>query len=339
MRECEYRPCAVTEQLVELYYDNVASLIAQGAPAVDMSGEHPDFYRLDSPDESTSPLSYMVSKDEGIVDMSSGSASIKPTPKIESMAGMIRAYFDTLAFQFRVIDEAEARLNHHTGLSFNTIGLFTPDENALSDVFAALLDPNGAHGQRDAFLSAFLDVLDFDIPPKDRALCRVTREESTANIENTMRRVDIVLHLGRYAVGIENKPWTWEQDRQLQAYHDHLHANYGNNTYLVFMPGDGRRPETLEDPTLNRLMESRRVSILSYRPALAGDGFTDPNCAIPFFQLTDWLERCVKACEAPKVRYFIQDLLAYVQTTFPSDSSFLQEDDDLIAQEQDEDQS
>lgn len=267
-----------------------------------------------------------------------GAASLEPSPPIEAhVAGAIKTYFDTLAFQFQIVAEAEKRLNYHTGLSFNTIGLFAPDENTLSDIFAALLDPDGAHGQRDAFLAAFLDVLDFAVPPADRAHCRVTREESTANIDNTMRRVDIVLHLGRYVVGIENKPWTWEQDRQLQAYHDHLYAHYGDNTYLVFMPGDGRRPETLDDPTLNRLIEGGRVSILSYRPALAGDNSAEPNCAIPFFQLTDWLERCVKACEAPKVRYFIQDLLAYVQTTFPSDSSFPQEDDGLPAQEQGED--
>lgn len=275
------------------------------------------------------------SSEIGDTSIPSEGASLKDSPALEAqLAGLIKSYFETLAFQFRIVAEAQDRLNHHTGLSFNTIGLFAPDENTLSDIFAALLDPKGKHGQRDAFLIAFLDILGIAIPAADRTLCRVTREESTANIDTTMRRVDIVLHLGRYAMGIENKPWTCEQDRQLQAYHDHLQANYGDNTYLVFMPGDGRRPETLEDPTLNRLVEGGRVSILSYRPALAGDGSTEPNSAIPFYQLTDWLERCVKACEAPKVRYFIQDLLAYVQTTFPADSFFSKEDDGLPAQEQ-----
>jgi len=90
-----------------------------------------------------------------------------------------------------------AEFNRLNGTSFNPLSRLKIDETMHSRILGDLLNPNGTHGQRNMFLSPFLENL--GIPESTGELWHVTVETG---------RVDILIwrnHPEKSAVIIENK--------------------------------------------------------------------------------------------------------------------------------------
>ena len=106
-------------------------------------------------------------------------------------------------------------------------------------------------------------------------------------------------------IGIENKPWAGEQPDQVSDYLKYLLTRAGPRTdpdaWLVYLSGDGKRPETLPKESDKRM----RCPTLPYRGAERGS----PS-------LENWVEKCRAECEAERVRWFLTDLLEYIRKWF-----------------------
>lgn len=202
-----------------------------------------------------------------------------------------------------LVEEAavrQAELDRVEAGPFNLIELINPDENGLSDLLGRLLDPQGGHGQGSSFLRLFLQRLDVALRPHDLALAevRVHREAPTYTLSTYRRRIDLLIESEGLILGIENKVDAGEQIEQVRDYLDHLvrrTRRAGQRAVLVFLTPNGHRPASLTAQEATAEAVSGRLRCWSYR--------TD---------LRAWLEACRAACQAPKVRHFLGDLVTYI---------------------------
>jgi len=206
-------------------------------------------------------------------------------------------YYSDLRFRLTNFAAAKKKLDIYLSSEFNVLNVINPNENKLSDIISDLLDSSGTHGQGDLFLRLFLST----IGQSDRYISRyrVVREDPTTHISNSSRRIDITLDFGNYGIGVENKPWALDQEDQVKDYVYHLDKKYKGNFALVYIPGDGSNPTSIEESLLKSLIDQGKFYILPY-----------PG------QLVMWLHSCVKECESDKYRWFLKDLMKYIDTNF-----------------------
>ncbi len=183
--------------------------------------------------------------------------------------------------------------------AFNVFPYIRPDENGLSDIFADLCDPVGSHGQGVVFLDLFLRAAGIDLPAATLAYARVRREAGTSYLD-ALRRIDFTLEFGRFAVGVENKPWAGDQPDQVPDYLLHLSRQYGEGNYaLIYLSGDGGEPASLPDADRIERARARQLVTLPFVPGLTG-----------------WVADCLNACAADRVRAFLHDLHRFIQSEF-----------------------
>jgi hypothetical protein len=145
------------------------------------------------------------------------------------------------------------------------------DENLLSDIIADLLDPRGPHGQGTLFLEQFFRAAGVDLGvPLEGA--RVRREVTTTFLAQS-RRIDVTVEVGRFGIGVENKPWAGDLPEQVADYVRDLAGKYGEGRYfMVYLSGGGRHPSSLPEPERDRLQEQGRFRTLPYAGAGACGG-------------------------------------------------------------------
>lgn len=215
-------------------------------------------------------------------------------------------FLRNMQFRLNILDETRKEMNIYLARDFSVFKYIAPGENLISEIFADLLNPNGPHGQGVLFLQKFIEIVN---PPTDQQILigenvSVICEKATETISNSQRRIDIVLKFepSRFWVGIENKPWAMDQDKQLSHYSDYLRIKTQNNFILVYLSGSGAGPseKSIEPEKLSGLKNENRFVTLSYRN-----------------QLSDWLRSCREKCEAERIRFFIQDFIDYIERNFP----------------------
>lgn len=220
------------------------------------------------------------------------------------------AFFSALGVAVDIAERAQAELDRRAATRFSIFDYIGVYETDLSRVFGGLLDPSGNHGQGNRFLRLFLDQVHCGLrdarserfPNSDFAACRVHLEHPTAK----GGRIDIVLELpGNRWIGIENKPWAVEQEKQVENYLADLRGRTSSGrsaeAWLVYLSGDGSDSETLPDEDEER---ARCVTM----------GYRESAPDVP--SVEKWLRGCVQECEAERVRWFLTDLLEYVRRSF-----------------------
>lgn len=235
-----------------------------------------------------------------VIRFFAGVSSLLPAPPSTVVAPQDLEAFLTAAGEVIVRAEARQRIEDRTQASrFNVFGLIEPDENKLSDIIADLLDPEGAHGQGVLFLRKFLEKLGLH---QSSPTCRrvvVQREAPTHGIKLFRRRLDVMVDADAMVV-IENKVDSAEQTDQVKDYLDHLAyctKDNGRRGVLVYLTPNGRQPESLSAQNLQEQVERGRLACWSYQA-----------------ELRQWLESCRRACEAEKIRHFLADFIAYIET-------------------------
>jgi hypothetical protein len=205
-------------------------------------------------------------------------------------------------FFFDIKHKVELQQRRHDrqwATSFNVFDFIEPDENKLSDVLAWLLDPRESHGQGDLFLRLLFKQLGLGADAKLTMNAMVQREAPTFGIEKYRRRMDVLVEAGEWLV-IENKVDSPEQQEQVKDYLEHLHRCTRNRpiqSTLIYLTPDGRWPESLRPAALKKYEESGRLHCWNYQ-----------------VELRSWLKDCRRDCEAQKIRIFLTDFIAYIES-------------------------
>ena len=219
----------------------------------------------------------------------------------------LTSFFSGLGPAIDIARRAQKEMDRRAATKFSIFDYFRVQETDLSRIFADLLDPSGSHGQGDRFLSLFLtlfleETLPEYSPPRTLTNTKMVHLEYSTH---ERRKIDIVLEMAdNHWIGIENKPWAEEQERQVEAYIEYLQGKIKKNgtAWILYLSGNGRDPQTL--PNNTKLRECCRT--VPYRKNSTGNS------------LENWIEQCWRECEAEQVRWFLKNLLEYIQREFES---------------------
>ncbi len=204
------------------------------------------------------------------------------------------------------VKETRSRMDRVAATRFSVFSYFRQNENILSGIFADLLRADGSHGQGATFLELFLEGLDANrshgarYRPAQEYEVREGCLVETEHVIPGQRRIDIVVRLGEHSqqwLAIENKPWAGEQEDQLGAYAAYVHDR-DPDACIVYMSGDGSESETIRAETRGHYLT------MPYRDPGHGPS------------VESWIRQCSQRCEADRVRWFLTDMLSYVQRAF-----------------------
>ena len=205
---------------------------------------------------------------------------------------------------------------------FSIFNFVRRDENALSYIIANLLDPMGEHEQGSVFIELFTDFLILkmgDKPNENLKLigenhksAKCVTESTTGQIVNSQRRIDIVIDFGNFGIGIENKPWAFDQKDQLSDYSKELEKRYHENFLLIYLTGsDWEVSEyTIQKEELKTLKSKSRFIQITYQ------------------ELKEWIIDCEAKCQADRVRNFLRDFADYCDIQFGN--GIIMSDENLI---------
>ena len=199
--------------------------------------------------------------------------------------------------------DKKRHLDHLFSTDFNVFKVFSCHEKNLSAVIANLLNPSGSHGKGRIFLDAFLTRIErYDLLTQEPRA--VTCEAPTDCIENSNRRIDILVAFENFGLGIENKKTDdGDQEQQIKDYIEHLKKKYKEKYCLVYITPEGGDPSAISMPPhlRNRRKEEGKLICVSYR-----------------HDILEWVRECYQLCESDKVRWFLRDFMDYVLDKFPS---------------------
>jgi hypothetical protein len=218
-------------------------------------------------------------------------------PSVETE--VLQAFFEDASQVFAEASRRQRELDRTQATRFNVFGLIEPDENKLSDILADLLDPEGRHGQGSLFLTLLLRQLDSKLVHDAAAPVRIVREAPTHGIQRFRRRIDILVDAD-VLLAIENKIDSPEQWEQVKDYLEYLRVHsrdWRTPAYLIYLTPNGRRPTSLLDVERADHEANNRLICWSYQR-----------------ELRQWLDSCWAACEADKIRHFLADFTAYVDS-------------------------
>ena len=214
-------------------------------------------------------------------------------------------FFAGLAPAVEMATEAQKRLDLLAATKFSVFDYFDENENLIFGIFADLLRPDGSHGQGATFLRLFLKEVergkeDCIRKARDYGLldpCSVWTEYVTPG----RRKIDIVLRIGDRWIGIENKPWAYDQPGQLQCYLNFL-LKEDPRACILYLSGSGEVSGTIHE-------ENAHYLTIPYGYANNG-----PSVA-------HWVAECQRHCQADNVRWFLKDLQKYIKRMFRAESS------------------
>lgn len=193
---------------------------------------------------------------------------------------------------------------------FNIFNFVRRDENALSYIISNLLDPNGDHEQGEAFLKLFVETLEVKIGKDKNAKLSSLSDKLkhakcvTESSTEKQRRIDLVIDFGDFGIGIENKPWAFDQENQLLDYSKELSNRYTTNSngdfILIYLTGgDWAVSEyTIPKKNLEELNLKGRFLQITYS------------------DIKEWLIKCEAICQADRVRNFLRDFIEYCEKQF-----------------------
>lgn len=186
--------------------------------------------------------------------------------------------------------------NKKDGMNSNEFSAFeyiNLHEVLMSTIFKDLLNPRGKHGQGSLFFDEFLSLLEIEIPVLTERFSIIT-EALTSHLDSN-RRIDILLNWGdKFGIGIENKPYTIDQEYQLSDYSKQLSKEFNDNYVLVFLSNRPPSEYSIEKDTLESLVKQKKYLHLDFN------------------DIIKWLEKSkekVKSQKSQKLIYYLEDLI------------------------------
>lgn len=208
-----------------------------------------------------------------------------------STAATVIDLLDAVRIRTASLAEAKQRYAAEIAPDFNLVDHLRNNEVALSRYLGLLLDVQGVHGQGELFLRGLLQRLERPgFEPQD--LLRVELEKRTPS----GRYLDIYLEFRGGVIGIENKPWAADQNKQLEDYAGFLQASARGGEWLLVYACNW-------EPSEASLSSDKREQLEEAGNFLRLD----------FLQIAEWLGESACFARAPKVRLFVEALSAYVR--------------------------
>lgn len=238
----------------------------------------------------------------------------------------LRHFFSILKEKKKSFDENYKYFAPKLAPKFSVFNFVRRDENALSYIISNLLDPNGDHAQGVVFIELFVEMLNTKIGTgKSNPLsnlgeniknAKCVTESTTSQITNNQRRIDLVVNFGNFGIGIENKPWAFDQKDQLLDYSLEMQERYpsdkGKDFLLVYLTGGNWEIDefTIPKSKLTDLVKANKFVQITYA------------------DIQEWMTKCEARCLADNVRNFVRDFGEYCEKEFGNGGHKLQ--DNLI---------
>ncbi len=184
-------------------------------------------------------------------------------------------------------------------LEFSSFEFILTNETTLSRIIAWLLDPHGSHAQSSVFLKLFSDHINANWSNHDcdRAFVRLEQHLGDNG------RMDIEIRSSTKRIGVENKPFAQDGNKQITRYLNHLKAT-STNYKLLYLSSVGSDPggDSISDDELKAAKEEGHLEVRSYQNLLV------------------WLAECRKNSRSDRVTAFIRDFESYIRKTFTGDT-------------------
>ena len=195
--------------------------------------------------------------------------------------------------------------------SFSALGYFPNNETKQTAIIGSLLRPTEKHGQGTLFLRHLLSSAWPSTGPEDwpeevlqRAKVRLNHFIPADYRKGKCKRfVDLWIQIGKdRCLAIESKARDADdQLEQLDAYVEFLKRSFpAPSTYmLLYLSSNGGEPS------------QKSIAAEAWeRERLAGNADARPY--VPF--IGQWLEACKVGCEAERVKFFIDDFVAFIDS-------------------------
>ncbi|MET3978344.1 uncharacterized protein (DUF427 family) [Mucilaginibacter sp. UYP25] len=217
-------------------------------------------------------------------------------------ASYIKPYFSGLISLNRTLKDVQALYDPVNAFRFNLFNFWYPGENKLSQILAFFLDPKQTHGQGDVFLKIFLNQF---------GLTHLVSDTNNVNVKceytiTYQRRIDILISFynDKFAIGIENKFGAGDQVNQLHDYAKYFKDNFNNHVLFYLTPKGG-------NPSLSSINKENYELYI-------GDGSLQ---SISYTSdIIDLINKWSLACQANRVRYFLNDFEQYFKKILIGDN-------------------
>jgi hypothetical protein len=212
-------------------------------------------------------------------------------------ANNLTDFFSQLAFKLAISKRAQKHLDVYLATGLNIVrDYIDPDENRLSDILRDLLNPDGPHGQGPVLIDNFLRQVGLS-----NIRMGAEPESLREHCISSGRRIDVLLTWGNeVALGIENKPEAGDLPNQVKDYCEFLERKFAKY-HFFYLTRSG------VDPSVDSIDEQRRT-------LLKNAGIL--RCISFQKEIKDWLEACFRDCKAEKIRWFLRDLIDFIDERF-----------------------
>jgi hypothetical protein len=216
---------------------------------------------------------------------------------------------DFLGEPLRAEHDRKISENRRCAESFSALAYFDNNETKQTEIIASLLNPKGQHGQGTLFLRHFLTKVWPSTKASEWSEQSLQRAKVYPNhsidcgdgADKRHRFIDLWIQVGKdICLAIESKAkGAADQPGQINAYLSYMKGRCSSSGKykLLYLSPDGDEPcsDSISRPEWNRACH---------------DGLAEVQAHASFGR--HWLTTCKEECEAGRVRFFIEDLIAFV---------------------------
>ena len=209
--------------------------------------------------------------------------------KIKNLLAIIKA-------KIEAHNEFKKEYNKQLAFDFNVLNFFNVGENKTSEILAFFLNPEGNHGQDDAFLQEFMNYFKFETQTNEgvKVFCEKRIDEN--------RRIDLYLEFkNKEILAIENKIWAKDQQNQLHDYSVYLEKVSNDKYLLLYLNPYNHLPSqsSISENKRIELENKKNFKVISYTKHV-------------FFILDRW----ISISKADNVTFFLKQFRKYLEIKF-----------------------
>jgi hypothetical protein len=203
------------------------------------------------------------------------------------------------------------RKNRLYAPSFSALGYFDNNETKQTEIIGSLLDPKGKHGQGTLFLRHFLMIAwpltsADDWPEDDLQQASIYPEhyiDCADESGKTHRRIDLWIQIERsHILAVESKAKDApDHPGQVEAYLEYM-KQYQVPYKLLYLSCDSDKLSP----------DSTSISKDRWNDAVQ-KGVAESHRYPDFAR--KWLDKCKEQCEADRIKFFIEDLKAFLDSS------------------------
>lgn len=181
---------------------------------------------------------------------------------------------------------------------YSVLRLYEQEVNLHSRMIKELLNVKGNHGQKDAYLKAFIEIVFENMYTIDSKSV-ITTDEYNIGVLNSDRteggRIDILCESKDTAIIIENKIWAGDQEKQLLRYFNFAKSKQYTKGYkILYLTLDGHLPSPAS--TGNGIINSSDYKCISYKK-----------------EITKWIEKCIEISQnLPNIKAALEQYLKII---------------------------